>query len=73
MELDVRVDPAQANTTLRSEPTQSDFLANMSHELRTPLNSILGFSDVLHGIEALNDKQRRYVENIQTSGRTLRP
>lgn len=31
---------------------KSDFLANMSHELRTPLNSIIGFSDVLHGIDS---------------------
>ena len=43
----------------------------MSHELRTPLNSILGFSDVLQGIEQLNDKQRKYVRNIQSSGRVL--
>jgi signal transduction histidine kinase len=43
----------------------------MSHELRTPLNSIIGFSDVLHGIDSLNDKQRRYAQNIQKSGRVL--
>jgi len=39
--------------------------------LRTPLNSIIGFSDVLAGIDALNDKQKRYVDNIGTSGRVL--
>ena len=50
---------------------KGEFLANMSHELRTPLNSILGFSDVLHGVETLTDKQRRYVSNIQNSGRNL--
>ena len=50
---------------------KSDFLANMSHELRTPLNSIIGFSDVLKGIDALNDKQKRYVDNIGKSGRIL--
>ena len=43
----------------------------MSHELRTPLNSILGFSDVLGSIDALDEKQRRYVQNIRTSGRML--
>ncbi len=43
----------------------------MSHELRTPLNSIIGFSEVLQGIESLNDKQRRYASNIQKSGRLL--
>jgi signal transduction histidine kinase len=50
---------------------KSDFLANMSHELRTPLNSIIGFSDVLKGIDALNEKQQRYVDNIGKSGRVL--
>lgn len=50
---------------------KGEFLANMSHELRTPLNSILGFSDVLQGFETLTDKQRRYVSNIQNSGRNL--
>jgi len=50
---------------------KSDFMATMSHELRTPLNSILGFSDVLGSISTLDDKQRRYVENIGKSGRTL--
>jgi signal transduction histidine kinase len=43
----------------------------MSHELRTPLNSIIGFSDVLQGIESLTDRQRRYAQNIQKSGRVL--
>ncbi|MCL2304819.1 MAG: ATP-binding protein [Planctomycetaceae bacterium] len=50
---------------------KSDFMATMSHELRTPLNSILGFSDVLGSISTLDDKQKRYVENIGKSGRTL--
>lgn len=72
-ELDVRVDQlAQANLHLfEANRLKSDFLANMSHELRTPLNSIIGFSDVLHDISALTDKQRRYAANIQKSGKLL--
>ena len=71
--LDNKVDElAQANMKLyEMNRLKGDFLANMSHELRTPLNSILGFSDVLKGIDALNGKQKRYVENIQQSGRLL--
>jgi hypothetical protein len=53
--------------------TKSQFLANMSHELRTPLNSIIGFSDVLLGeaFGKLNEKQKKYVYNINTSGQHL--
>jgi signal transduction histidine kinase len=72
-ELDTRLDElAQANLKLyEMNRLKSDFLATVSHELRTPLNSILGFSDVLSGIAALDDKQLRYVGNIQRSGRML--
>nr|MCH9655143.1 HAMP domain-containing histidine kinase [Planctomycetota bacterium] len=48
-----------------------EFLATMSHELRTPLNSILGFSDLLANSNDLEDKQKRYVGNIQMSGKNL--
>ena len=54
-----------------SNQVKSDFLSTMSHELRTPLNSIIGFSDVLGGIEQLDAKQKKYVANIQSSGRIL--
>lgn len=71
--LDAKVDElAQLNLRLYDmNRLKGDFLANMSHELRTPLNSIIGFSDVLQGISSLDDKQRRYAENIQKSGRVL--
>src|SRR4051812_2522237 len=72
-ELDERLDElAQANMKLYElNRLKSDFLATVSHELRTPLNSILGFSDVLSGVDKLDEKQRRYVGNIQRSGRIL--
>jgi two-component system, NarL family, sensor histidine kinase BarA len=71
--LDAKVDElAQLNMRLYDmNRMKSEFLAGMSHELRTPLNSIIGFSEVLQGIESLTDKQRRYVQNIQKSGRQL--
>ncbi len=72
-DLDCKVDElAQLNMRLyEMNRLKDDFLANMSHELRTPLNSIIGFSEVLQGISALNDKQKRYANNIQKSGRVL--
>jgi len=72
-DLDGKVDElAQLNMRLyEMNRLKDDFLANMSHELRTPLNSIIGFSEVLQGIEALNEKQKRYAANIMKSGRIL--
>jgi signal transduction histidine kinase len=71
--LNVKVDElAQANMRLyEMNRLKSDFLATMSHELRTPLNAIIGFSDVLESIASLDEKQKRYVKNIQTSGKVL--
>ena len=52
---------------------KSEFLANMSHELRTPLNSINGFSEVLYDetFGPLNEKQKKYVDYVLTSGKHL--
>jgi two-component system CheB/CheR fusion protein len=57
----------------RTTRAKSEFLANMSHELRTPLNSINGFSEVLSDetFGPLNEKQKKYVNNILTSGKHL--
>ncbi len=52
---------------------KSQFLASMSHELRTPLNAIMGFSEVLteEVYGKINEKQRRYLNNIYKSGKHL--
>jgi two-component system, NarL family, sensor histidine kinase BarA len=72
-ELDQKVDElARLNMQLHEmNRMRGEFLANMSHELRTPLNSIIGFAEVLQGLEALNEKQKKYAQNIQKSGRNL--
>jgi PAS domain S-box-containing protein len=59
-----------AEEARRANESKSQFLANMSHEIRTPMNAILGFSDILG--EAVTDPQhRRYLESIQSSGKSL--
>lgn len=54
----------------RANRAKSDFLSRMSHELRTPLNSILGFAQVLDGME-LPAREDRCVEHILRAGRHL--
>jgi len=49
---------------------KSQFLATMSHEIRTPMNGILGVANLLSST-SLNDRQERFVENLNRSGQAL--
>jgi PAS domain S-box-containing protein len=49
---------------------KTNFLANMSHEIRTPMNAILGMSKLCLGTR-LDDKQRRYIEQVNHSAQGL--
>ncbi|MCM1987903.1 ATP-binding protein [Methanococcoides seepicolus] len=53
--------------------SKAEFIANMTHELTTPLNAVIGFSEMLMlgTFGTLNDKQTRYVNNINSSGKHL--
>jgi len=50
----LRIETARAE---RSGRIKSAFLANMTHEIRTPLNAIVGFSDLLHVIDAPEERK----------------
>jgi signal transduction histidine kinase len=51
---------------------KTDFLHGMSHEIRTPLGHITGFAEILEQtIEGLNEKQQRYLNNIQAAAKRL--
>lgn len=54
------------------EATQakSQFLARMSHELRTPMNAIVGLSHLVQ-ITELSEKQRDYMDKIQSASNSL--
>nr|WP_232222161.1 PAS domain-containing sensor histidine kinase [Methanococcoides burtonii] len=65
--LDAKVKAENANTA------QSEFIHNISHELRTPLNSTIGFSEMMitEVLGPLNDKQKKYLNNVKISGKHL--
>jgi signal transduction histidine kinase len=70
--LAARRDQERAAQAQRENEVKTKFLAAMSHELRTPLNSILGFAQLgqAAGLD-LDPRTRRYLENIEASGRHL--
>jgi len=64
----VRGDAARLDSDAKSR-----LVAIVNHELRTPLNSILGFAELLKldRVGPLTDKQKRYLDNIESAGRHL--
>ncbi|MDB5956498.1 ATP-binding protein [Ramlibacter sp.] len=54
----------------RAGEARTEFLAAMSHEIRTPMTGVLGMVDLL-GAEPLTERQRSYLDAMQSSGRHL--
>jgi signal transduction histidine kinase/ActR/RegA family two-component response regulator len=59
-----------AQQAVQANKAKSEFLANMSHEIRTPMNAILGFGELLCE-ESLGAEQKKYVDIILSSGKSL--
>lgn len=53
------------------QQAKSDFLANMSHEIRTPLTTILGYANLLTGVEGLPRDATHYISRINKAGEAL--
>jgi signal transduction histidine kinase/DNA-binding response OmpR family regulator len=64
---DLKGSKAAAEAASRAK---SEFLATMSHEIRTPMNGVLGMTDLLSRTN-LGERQRRFVDTIQSSGEML--
>lgn len=67
---DLDQEKLEAETANRAK---SSFVAAVSHDLRTPIHAILGFGQMLLRPETgpLNDRQKRFVENLGESSLQL--
>lgn len=50
---------------------RSTFLVRMGHELRTPLNTVLGYAQLLNGLEGLSPVAKEYVSTIISNENSL--
>ncbi|WP_159737844.1 HAMP domain-containing hybrid sensor histidine kinase/response regulator [Vibrio atypicus] len=66
IELENAKDEAEAGAR-----TKASFLANMSHEIRTPMNAIIGFSEVLLLSGGLDGENKKQVDMILNSAKSL--
>ena len=63
---------SETNTALeKANQAKLEFLAVTSHEIRTPLNAIIGLSDVVISGGAIIDRDREYLEMVNSAGKHL--
>ncbi|MDP3538544.1 MAG: PAS domain S-box protein [Azonexus sp.] len=53
-----------------AEQSKDAFFANVTHELRTPLSAVIGFSGLARPL-CTDDRQRDYLDKINSAGKTL--
>jgi two-component system, OmpR family, phosphate regulon sensor histidine kinase PhoR len=50
---------------------KSDFVSTVSHDLRSPLTAILGYVELLERVGPINERQRSFIQRVQTSVRNI--
>ncbi len=55
----------------RLDRAKSEFVATVSHDLRSPLTGILSYVELLQRAGPLNDQQKKFAEDIQSSVRLI--
>ncbi len=59
------------SSVLELNQTKSDLIAMLAHDFRGPLTSIVGFSDLMAEVGAVNDEQREFLAAIRSSAMQL--
>lgn len=57
---------------VKAEKMRTELITNVSHDLKTPLTSIIGYVDLLEGVEQLPTEAKDYVAVIKTKAERLK-
>ena len=61
----------EKNQALSDMKEMNHFLSMMSHHIRTPLTAIIGFSEMLKGVDIKGDAKKKHIDTIVDSSSAL--
>jgi len=68
---DITAEVLEARETAQKAHERSGFIVRMGHELRTPLNTVIGYAQLLQGLDNLSPVAREYVATIIANENSL--